>query len=683
MRLGSTRFGGRGVRASTGLLVSAWLCLGLAACSDEDPLPYFNPDDIVADVGADPGTVRDPGNVLDPGRDPGTGAVDPGTAQDPGPTDPGVPSDPGVPADVVECTDSSHCNLGNICVDRRCVPGCLSDRDCANDRFCDRDVLPHGACVQCLNQSHCGEGEKCVAGACLFTCLVEADCEDRPATPHCNQETGLCVACTTDGQCVIGTLCIANACVTGCRSDRDCQQPLKCDRNVGDHGSCVPCVVDTDCPEGRVCTKNACVIDCGRIQCPVDRPVCLPDTGACVQCADKADCGIGKLCVGNVCIPGCESEDDCVAPLHCKTGVGGGTCVQCVLDAHCPGGQVCRADTCSTGGCVKDADCGAGKYCHPLLRSCETLPSGHCATDQDCVGILPFLVQYCDPLTRECIDGCRDLPFCLDLLGTGRTVCKDGLCYGCGSDYDCPGTRCDPFDRFCNACVTNADCVYPGWVCQTSSGKCFECLSNPDCGIGRVCDTTNKTCVECLSNQDCKNPAKPVCGKSGTCLPPCVDECVTDTRRCNPNDTTEPISYQRCGDHDDDPCTEWGMAYECGLASTCRDQGDGTGKCVCDNECESGDSYCKVGEPERRYYCAQSTVTGCWYWSSSSCGWGEVCKNGKCACENPCGEGDRACDGDNPSVYYTCVQDYYSTCWTWQAGTCSTGKTCQGNGLCQ
>jgi hypothetical protein len=400
-----------------------------------------------------------------------------------------------------------------------------------------------------------------------------------------------------------------------------------------------------------------------------------------VQCAEKADCGIGKLCVGNVCIPGCESDDDCADPLHCKTGSGGGTCVQCVLDAHCPGDQVCRADTCSTGGCVMDADCGSGKYCHPLLRSCETLPSQSCSSDADCDVI--FLPKYCDPLTRECIEGCKSLPICLDLLGSGRTVCKDGLCYGCGADFDCPGTRCDPFDRSCEVCKTSADCAYPGWVCQTSSGSCFECLSTPDCGAGKVCDTTNKKCVECMTSQDCKNPAKPVCGKSGTCLPPCSDECVTDTRRCNPNDTTEPISYQRCGDHDDDPCTEWGMAYECGLASTCAVQGDGSGKCVCDNECASSESYCKVGEPEREYYCAQSSVTGCWYWSSSSCGWGEICKGGKCACENPCGEGDRACDGDDPSVYYACVQDYYSVCWTWQAGTCPTGKTCQGSGLCQ
>jgi hypothetical protein len=677
---------GNAVRRLVALAALAGLA-ALAACSD-DPLPYFNPNDIVAtDTGADTGG-RDPGTPNDPGRDPGT-PIDPGTdpgtdpGKDPGtPADPGTPTDPGGGDDVSECVDSSGCALGHICVDRRCVPGCLSDRDCATDRFCDRTMGANGTCVQCLNQSHCGEGEKCVAGTCLFTCLEAADCVDRPATPYCNPDTGLCVACTTDGQCQIGTLCVGNACVSGCRSDRDCQSPLKCDRTVGDNGACVPCVVDTDCPENQVCTKNVCGIDCARIQCPVDRPVCLPATGACVQCDDKADCGVGKLCVNNVCIAGCESDDDCASPLHCKTGAGGGTCVQCVLDGHCPVNQVCRSNTCSTGGCVKDTDCGAGKYCHPLLRSCEALPSGYCASDQDCVGILPFLTQYCDPLTRKCVDGCKDLPFCLDLLGSGRTVCKDGLCYGCGSDYDCPGTRCDPFDRFCLSCATSADCAYPGWVCQASSGNCYECLSSFDCGAGKVCDTANKKCVQCLSSGDCKDPSKPVCGKSGTCLAPCNDECTSGKRRCNPNDTTAPISYQDCGDSDDDPCTEWGMAYECGLASTCATQTDGSGKCVCANECASGDKQCKVGETGRRYYCAQSSATGCWYWTSSSCSYGEICSGGECVCDHECSEGQRACDSQDADIYYTCVQDYYTYCWMWQTNYCASGKQCV-QGYCQ
>lgn len=662
------------------------ISLMLGGCDGDDSLPHFDPKDVVvADLGADLGG-RDPGGWVDPGRDPGVGsdvAPDVGTDAVPDPGvdgDPGVVADPGG-ADVFECLDSSSCALGHICVDRQCVPGCLSDRDCATGRYCDREMPPHGSCVQCLNQGHCGDGEQCVAGSCLFTCLQESDCADRPATPYCNQQVGLCVACLSDGQCAFGTLCVGNACVMGCRSDRDCEDPLKCDRTVGDNGACVPCVVDTDCPEGRVCTGNVCVIDCDRITCPVDRPVCLPATGACVQCAQKADCGVGKLCADNLCIAGCEVEEDCASPLHCKTGSGGGTCVQCVLDAHCTGGKVCRANTCSTGGCTKDADCGAGKYCHPLLGSCESLPGGYCNGDSDCASIL--FPKYCDPLTRKCIDGCKTLLVCLDLLGSGRSVCKDGLCYGCGSDYDCPGTRCNPFDRFCGKCTSAADCAYPGWVCQTSTGNCYECLSSFDCGTGKVCDTTNKKCVECLTSQDCKDPAKPVCGKSGKCLVPCADECVADVRRCNPNDTTEPISYQRCGDHDDDPCTEWGMAYECGLASTCRDQGDGTGKCVCANECASGDQICKVGETGRRYYCAQSTVTGCWYWTSSSCSTGQSCVQGACVCDNPCGSGDRACDAKDTSVYYTCAQDYYTGCWSWQLNYCSTGKTCKTGGTCQ
>lgn len=684
----------RPVAAALGMVV----CLSALACADAG-LPVYNPFDVV-DPGTpgDPGTPEDPGRT-DPGRDPGTPpdpgpGEDPGTPFDPGPgVDPGTGEDPGTPPDPGKdpgtpptdngtdpgpgCLDSSTCPLGSVCVDRACLPGCNSDRDCPSNRHCKPDSLPHGACLQCLEESHCSDAETCVAGNCVFTCRTANDCKASTATPQCDTNTGLCVACLSDGQCPIGNLCVANACKPGCRSDRDCNDGLKCDPTFAPNGGCFACIQDADCGV-KVCRSHACVIDCSAVKCTTDRPVCDPATGGCVQCLQKSDCPAGNLCMGQACRPGCETDGDCKNGLHC----GNGSCVECTADGQCPLGQKCRSYTCSTSECYKDTDCANGEYCHPLLYSCEKLPGKPCTSANDCTSIFPGLGdEFCDPLTRECIPGCiLGGLACLDLLGSGRNICVDGGCYGCGSDSDCAGVRCDPFDRWCRACGSDADCALPGWHCATD-GACYECLSDGQCTFPQVCDEAGgNRCVDCLTNADCKTPGKPVCGKSKACIPPCTNECTTNQKICNPDDVTDPIGYLTCGDWDDDPCQEYGNATGCGTGASCVTQAGGQGKCVCQNECTSGQKRCMAGVTDTTETCTQNSSSGCWYWSTGYCGTGEVCSGGTCACSNACTVGQSQCE--STSQVWKCDQDEFTYCPYWNLYNCNQGYACS-SGACR
>ncbi|HPV04611.1 MAG TPA: hypothetical protein PLC24_08630 [Myxococcota bacterium] len=592
--------------------------------------------------------------------------------QDNGPTDNGD-GDTGV---LPPCTDSAQCQLGNVCIDRQCVPGCNGDRDCPGNQHCKSDALPYGACLDCVTDDHCDDDMKCNAGKCMVTCEVNEECSATPITPFCDYDSGLCVKCLSDSNCPEGRLCIGRDCIVGCKGDRDCPDGLRCDPKFGTYGDCFTCVEDADC-NGKVCRDHQCVIDCDAINCPAERPICDPATGNCLECMKKADCGTGKVCIGNLCITGCESDLDC-GTRHCSNG----SCVECTIDDHCSGGQKCRANTCSAGECFKDSDCNPGDYCHPLLYSCEDLPSNHCDSNSDCTSWIPGLLdQHCDPLTRECITACLS-GFCLDLLGSGRDTCVNGGCYGCGTDFDCAGVRCSPYDRFCYACQDNDDCSVPGWKCA-QDGACYECLSSFDCPSPKVCDTANgRRCVECLTSGDCKNPSKPVCGKSKTCIPACQNECESGDMICNPDDTTFPITALTCGDTDDDPCLEYGGYYNCGNGASCVTQGSGLGECVCNNECSSGQKWCASGKTDVVETCKQDSTSGCWYISTSYCSssYGEICSNGTCVCDNKCTENQTVCT--STTAYKKCVSDYYTGCLYWTSYTCSSGYYCS-NGKCQ
>jgi len=280
----------------------------------------------------------------------------------------------------------------------------------------------------------------------------------------------------------------------------------------------------------------------------------------------------------------------------------------------------------------------------------------------------------CDALTRTCIDGCL-----MGILCTGslRNQCISDACYECDTDSDCQGTACNQFDWICINCSSDSDCVNPDWHCNADSGSCYECYTDGHCPGSEICHSTDRVCVECESDDDCTNPAYPECGKNNECLPPCQDECQEDEIRCNPNDTTAPISKLICRDEDDDHCLEWSSSgFECGWHMTCSNDA-----CICDDECSEGESYCDPEDDGYVYECTEDS-DGCWYYDRNSCNSDQVCSDGVCECEVHCTQMQKRCIPDDPDHFEVCQPNSNTGCMYWAYRTCGSGTQCIGEDVC-
>ncbi|UJR78844.1 hypothetical protein [Sandaracinus amylolyticus] len=132
------------------------------------------------------------------------------------------------PAD--ECTTTSQCDLGEHCVDDRCLPDCSSAaRTCGagsycapEDSFCRPDWEPEPFCDE---DSDCMTGRKCVAGVCRTPCptMQDSQCLSIDAQlPLCRPEGGVyyCFAtsetmtpeCRRESDCADGRDCLNGTC---------------------------------------------------------------------------------------------------------------------------------------------------------------------------------------------------------------------------------------------------------------------------------------------------------------------------------------------------------------------------------------------------------------------------------------------------------------------------------------
>lgn len=567
-----------------------------------------------------------------------------------------------------DCRTASDCPLGHLCLEEKCEAGCRNQRDCPEGLLCDANAQPNGHCVECLTGGDCAPDWTCLNGYCRVPCNSDDDCQASPETPHCG-ENDVCLACLSDSQCSFGHICTPDGnCAEGCRGDRDCETPLVCDKDFGEFGGCFTCVDNNHCPGIKVCRSHNCVADCSQVECPPELPQCHQQTGECVQCTEKSHCQRGEVCSESSCIPGCEKDADCPGNQHCKP-MGSGACVECVTDNHCPGDKICANDFCRAGGCDTDSDCEEDQYCHINLRNCFDYPGGSCAADEDCP-LFSMGFQICDPLTHSCILSCFSEILCLPLDGSNRWQCIDGGCYECIKDSECEGVTCNLYNYMCQWCSGDDDCIDSSLHCQDSSGRCYECLEDAHC-TGMLCHPEDFNCVECLADSDCSSPARPDCGKDNTCIPPCTDDCSSGDLVCDPDDFSSPRGYLACDDIDNDYCLEWSYSRQCAGHRTC--SGD---RCVCANECSTGDAqYCHATDPEQYWYCAEDSY-GCLYWTTYSCGAGEICSVGECACGAECESGDVYCDPDYTNYVHYCNQSSTTGCWYWSSYVCNTGVEC-------
>jgi len=345
-------------------------------------------------------------------------------------------------------------------------------------------------------------------------------------------------------------------------------------------------------------------------------------------CTKTADCGGTGVCVGGICqsVMSCQMDDQCASAgqvCHAARFY----CVECDgRPGQCAQGQTCQSDftcvaintgtpdagvnpcsgTCATRDeCAVDQVCSAGGECCP--------PPARCLSPNDC----PASTPECNGATGQCFGGsgcfqdgdCESESACTggrcfcDIQGAPPGVCRQRP-DECQTDMDCfdNGAFVNKFCTIANpprrcvdapTCVSDADCVANGLVCDTQAGSpsmgyCqngMPCPMGTECGAGQVCQAG--VCV----GENCQNnPA--LCGANETCDPVtlmCVPNqggtCTQDTDcqagyYCNTSSSTCQVG---CRDNTECPGGVCNASNQCEYPT-----GQFCGPCMVDTDCPAG-----------------------------------------------------------------------------------------------
>jgi formylglycine-generating enzyme required for sulfatase activity len=491
---------------------------------------------------------------------------------------------------------SLHCLVLSGCfVLFGCSPKDRNEAECQVDGDCpELQACQDGSCeqVQCKRDGDCPSGERCMEYECVVTapCRTDADCEE--PTPLCNLDTGQCVSCLP--RCT-GKCCGDDGCGGDC-PDLCAATGQNCNSETCEcEGVCVP-----DCA-GRVCGPDKCGETCP--------PGCDGE--------EFCDDGICKL-------PGCDSDQDCQAPLrYCQLATR--ACVECLENEHCAGEQICSGGACSdqptcqtdsqceygeicvggdcVSGCRSNRDCPDDEYCveemgdNGTCVECELpedCPEGTTCEGYQCVTWCTeeahCTPRYCNLDSHDCVDCLEDSHCGAD---TGM-ICEGLVCVeGCRIDEDCPGGTCDQVTHQCIECETKDDCTL-GFLCIDQ--QCVVgCEDSRDCPGDLVCDGAmgdNGTCVQCIQDIDCNDEAY-VC-QDGLC----VFFCGSD-QDCEPPQPACDLGNGVCVACTDNVyCDEGTICVDHACLPGCQNDGDCPGGMVCDPELgtHGGCVDCKVNE---------------------------------------------------------------------------------------
>lgn len=185
----------------------------------------------------------------------------------------------------------------------------------------------------------------------------------------------------------------------------------------------------------------------------------------------------------------------------------------------------------------------------------------------------------------------------------------------------------------CAPCVD--ECAADVCVDDTRYAPCVErdgCLA-PEapiaCEAGTVC--AGEACVgcggegeRCCADDGCA--AGLGCAR-GICAVGCREECPANgVTRC-----AHRGAMQVCGEHDGDPCLEWGAATDCRVGEACED--DACGPPSCQNECEDEDALRCTADGVGIDRCGECDADGCLDWCpEETCVVGFECVDLACAC---------------------------------------------------
>jgi hypothetical protein len=349
------------------------------------------------------------------------------------------------------------------------------------------------------------------------------------------------------------------------------------DADEADAEAAIPCSTVSDCPgTDTECVKRSCDANVCRVTItPKGTAVATQTKGDCQKRVCDASGAVvtenddtdvpddGKQCTQDVCTAGVPSNPPVGGGIACNEGGGSicngaGACIGCTTASECPGvDDECKRRTCKSGACGFDytsngtpvaaqtgGDCkrnvcnGAGAIV-PATDDTDKPVDGKQCTDDVCTGGVPS-----NPATSAGTT-CTE---------TGGKVCNGGgVCVGCTSASQCPGTDTECQTRTCNAGVCG--------MSYASSGTLVAAQTTGDCKKN-VCNGSGAIVPQ---NDD---PDKPVDGKQ------CTSDVCTSGVPSNPNLPSGTA------------CTEGG-GTKCNGSGACV-------QCLAPTECPGTDGPCQT-----------------------------------------------------------------------------------------
>lgn len=241
---------------------------------------------------------------------------------------------------TVECTTSSECESGFVCVDFECKAETIDDPD--------RDNIATSIdnCPDVYNPGQEDSDGDNVGDAC------DTDADNDGVDDSVDN----CPNLANPEQIDVDLDDIGDACDDELPGPCNCTTLQTCDPATGECLEPSTCVSDADCTEARICAGGSCV----------EAPGCRSHT----------DCGLNEYCDPSLleCAPeGCVANSDCPGELVCTDG---GYCGTCSASTPCPGNQSCMSGSCfDATQCVTDADCTMGRVCSGGACGMGTCPT--------------------------------------------------------------------------------------------------------------------------------------------------------------------------------------------------------------------------------------------------------------------------------------------------------------------
>ncbi len=395
------------------------------------------------------------------------------------------------------------------------------------------------------------------------------------------------------------------------------------------------------------------------------------DGDGCNEWGGDAPCLTGGFCNGGICVEECadacsQGERSCIAtvPQVCRDEDGDG-CLDLVADLPCLPDERCDDGLCvplesgCDDGCPDEGstmctdETGYARCGHfdpdPCLEWSVTLACdvGSTCALGECV---PDCTDECDPGERRC-DGnafltCaqHDEDRCLEL--SPPITCRD--------DERCDNGRCVPAAQPCED-----DCPADGAL------SCDGADAFRRCGQYDADDCLERSGpVPCGAIQRCED---------GVCEAICEDDCNPADRRCGGD------GVEACGNYDADPCLEWGPSEPCRDGERCDDARCVPDEAACEDACDAGALDCADNGVRT---CGDHDDDPCTEWSAPvPCPDGRVCNAGACqvVCDDECALGARVCVGPGPAE---CVADADGCLGFADPVPCPPGQSCS-NGECR